>query len=82
MMRSILDLAGAKRVAVDESTRIGSYEIELEPEPERVSERMKKVLRGAAETMALTIRRLAPPSSSGPAPTSEHEPESSQPKGA
>jgi RimJ/RimL family protein N-acetyltransferase len=59
-MRAILDHTGARRVEGDGDPGIVSYEIDLAPE--RISERLTRVLRGAAETMSYRIRRLVPPS--------------------
>jgi RimJ/RimL family protein N-acetyltransferase len=58
-MRAILEAAGAQRREADESAGTLSYDIVIEPAPERAS--VVDVLRGAAQTMAMSIRRLVPP---------------------
>lgn len=55
-MRSILQAAGATPVADDRASGTLTYDIELEPPPN--SRGLLDVLRGAAETMAVTIRNL------------------------
>jgi RimJ/RimL family protein N-acetyltransferase len=59
-MRAILEAAGAQRVDCREGSGTLSYDIAIEPTPTMPS-RIVDVLRGAAETMAVTIRRLVPP---------------------
>lgn len=59
-MRSILEGAGAKRVPSDSQETI-SYDIEVSGERTALASRLTDVLRGAAETMAMSIRRLVPP---------------------
>ena len=65
-MRTILEGAGARRVDAGEATGTISYDIALDPEvPPASSTRLLDVLRGAAQTMAVTIRKLAPSDRSG-----------------
>jgi RimJ/RimL family protein N-acetyltransferase len=79
MMIAILEAAGAKHVTAEDGTV--SYDLALEAAPAApLGERFARVLRGAAETLGLTIRQLLP--SGGAAPTgdddggrSEREPE-------
>lgn len=59
-MRSILEGAGAKRVP-SESHETISYDIEVSGERTALASRLADVLRGAAETMAMSIRKLVPP---------------------
>jgi GNAT superfamily N-acetyltransferase len=59
-MRSILEGAGAKPRGASDGTI--AYDIDLE-ETEPPSHRFMDVLRGAATTMAMSIRRLVPPES-------------------
>ena len=66
-MRSILEGARARRVPHSETPDVVSYDIALEPEADAdddVASALMRILRGAAETMAVQIRRL------GPAPSS------------
>lgn len=65
-MRGILHAVGAEPVPEDDrdpaelgSGRTVSYDIELEPLA--VSARLLAILRGAAQTMSLTLRRILPP---------------------
>ena len=60
-MRAILDAAGAQRVDAGETPGTISYDIALDPELHPVSTRLIDVLRGAAQTMAISIRKLVPP---------------------
>jgi RimJ/RimL family protein N-acetyltransferase len=60
-MRGILEGAGAQRVDAGESAGTISYDIALDPEHHPVSSRIIDVLRGAAQTMAVSIRKLVPP---------------------
>ncbi|MCL2725466.1 MAG: GNAT family N-acetyltransferase [Polyangiaceae bacterium] len=88
-MRAILEAAGAKRVVpqraaqllgdeeVDRATIV--YEIELEPTPRSAT--LMDVLRGAAQTMTLTLQRWLPPSSSIASPTSTSDGESDRRNG-
>ena len=59
-MRGILEALGAKRVGSREGSGTLSYDIAIEEAPPMPS-RIVDVLRGAAETMAMSIRRLVPP---------------------
>jgi GNAT superfamily N-acetyltransferase len=62
-MRSILEGAGATRVAADSPGTI-SYDIDIAEavsEPTALTSRVVDVLRGAAETMARSLRRPVPP---------------------
>lgn len=59
-MRSILEAAGAARVASKSPGTI-SYDIEVPSEQTALGSRLASVLRGAAQTMALVIRKLVPP---------------------
>lgn len=59
-MRSILEHAGAKHVG-SESAGTLSYDIAIDEEPAPAPSRLADILRGAAQTMALSIRRLIPP---------------------
>jgi hypothetical protein len=59
LMRSILEAAGAKPAA-SESPGTISYDIAISGEP-TLATRLTDVLRGAAQTMAITIRKLVPP---------------------
>lgn len=63
-MRAILEAAGATRGATSDG--IISYDVPIEPAT--MVERLRQVMRGAAQTMAVTIRRLAPPSARPAAP--------------
>lgn len=58
-MIAILEAAGAKRVDRGEDGETISYDIELEPEA--FGERMRRVLRGAAQTLGLAARLLRVP---------------------
>jgi RimJ/RimL family protein N-acetyltransferase len=60
VMRGILEAAGAVRCAAREGSGIVSYDIAIEPQS-NVPSRLLAVLRGAAETMAMSIRRFVPP---------------------
>lgn len=60
-MRGILEGAGAKRVDVGESAGTIAYDIALDAEHHPVTSRLIDVLRGAAQTMAVSIRKLVPP---------------------
>jgi RimJ/RimL family protein N-acetyltransferase len=62
-MRGILEGAGAQRVDAGETTGTISYDIALDAAAPSTSSRLLDVLRGAAQTMAVTIRKLAPPDS-------------------
>ena len=57
-MRAILEGAGAKRVEPRTGSGTLSYDIEIE---RAHATRIVDVLRGAAETMAMSIRKLMPP---------------------
>jgi GNAT superfamily N-acetyltransferase len=61
LMRSILEAAGAEPAASESAGTI-SYDIAISGEPTLAS-RLTDVLRGAAQTMAITIRKLVPPDS-------------------
>ena len=58
-MRGILEQVGAKRVDTGDQHGTLSYDIALEQVPHPTS--IVDVLRGAAQTMAMSIRRLGPP---------------------
>jgi RimJ/RimL family protein N-acetyltransferase len=58
-MRTILEMAGAKRVESRTGSGTISYDFAIEPAPTRAS--ILDVLRGAATTMALSLRKLVPP---------------------
>jgi RimJ/RimL family protein N-acetyltransferase len=61
-MRAILEAAGATRVEMEtEAPGTLSYELVLSHEPSTLLARMVDVLRGAAQTMAVSLRRLMPP---------------------
>ena len=60
-MRAILEHAGARRVDTGEAQGTLSYDIAIADEPVPVRSRLADVLRGAAQTMAVSIRKLAPP---------------------
>lgn len=60
-MRGILKSAGAQRVDAGESPGTISYDISLDPEQLPSPSRLVDLLRGAAQTMAVSIRKLAPP---------------------
>jgi len=57
-MRGILEDVGAKRVDSGEQTGTVSYDIALDPSPRGSG--LLDVLRGAAKTMAVSIREIAP----------------------
>lgn len=60
-MRGILDGVGARAHAHGPKDGLVAYDIDLEGEPGRhVSPTLVAILRGAAETLAMTIRRLLP----------------------
>ncbi len=59
-MRGILEAAGAHRVGSREGSGTLSYDIAIAPTPTMPS-RVVDLLRGAAETMAVSIQRLLPP---------------------
>ncbi len=60
-MRAILDSAGARAHAKGSDAGMIAYDVDLEGDTERpLSPRLLAILRGAAETLALTIRRLLP----------------------
>lgn len=56
-MRRILEALGANQAPAEGGTI--AYDLSLDPLPPR--RRFVELLRGAAETMAMSIRRLAPP---------------------
>lgn len=58
-MRGILEEVGAKRVDTGDQPGTLSYDIAIEQVPHPTN--IVDVLRGAAQTMAMSIRRLAPP---------------------
>ena len=58
-MRAILEGAGAQRV--DAGDNPGTISYDLTVESPRVTSRLADVLRGAAETMAISLRKLLPP---------------------
>lgn len=60
LMRSILEAAGAKRVPSGSAGTI-TYDIEVSSERTALATRLADVLRGAAETMAVSLRKLVPP---------------------
>lgn len=60
-MRAILASAGALRVDEGESEGTISYDIAVDPEQRPSPSRLIDLLRGAAETMAVSIRKLVPP---------------------
>jgi RimJ/RimL family protein N-acetyltransferase len=65
-MRAILDHAGAKPAMSPGASGTLAYDIALEHDVREAAPASRKivdVLRGAAETMAMTIRRLMPPES-------------------
>jgi RimJ/RimL family protein N-acetyltransferase len=59
-MRAILEHAGARRVGVDgdEHATDGMISYDIELAPAHVSAPFVDILRGAAQTMAMTMRRL------------------------
>lgn len=61
VMRGILKSAGAQRVDAGESPGTISYDIALDPEQLPSSSRLIDLLRGAAQTMAVSVRKLVPP---------------------
>jgi RimJ/RimL family protein N-acetyltransferase len=63
-MRAILEGAGATRGPASDG--VIAYDLELEP-PGTIADRARRVMRGAAQTMAVTIRRLGPPSAAAAA---------------
>jgi GNAT superfamily N-acetyltransferase len=69
-MRAILEHAGARHVESDESGGTVAYDIDLAPEHHTT---FAHILRGAAETMAIALRRLLPPSGAFAAAEREHE---------
>lgn len=58
-MRAILESAGARCVDTGNNPETVSYEIAIAPAP--LASRLGYLLRGAAETMGLSIRKLVPP---------------------
>lgn len=58
-MRAILEAAGARCVDTGDNPETLSYEIAIAPAP--LASRLEDLLRGAAATMAMSIRRLTPP---------------------
>ena len=60
-MRGILESAGAQRVDAGETPGTISYDIALDPALRPASSWLIDVLRGAAQTMAVSIRKLVPP---------------------
>lgn len=61
MMRSILESAGSRCHARGNGDGTLAYDVEIDAsDAETLSEHLLRILRGAAETMALTIRRLMP----------------------
>ncbi len=60
-MRAILEQAHARRVDRGETAGTLCYDIEISSEPALVPSRLAEVLRGAAQTMAMSIRKLVPP---------------------
>lgn len=61
-MRSIIEHAGGTRVDAGDSPGVVTYDVPLEPT--HPSRSLMDVLRGAATTMAMSLRRFMPPSSS------------------
>ena len=59
-MRGILEHAGAQRV--DSRDNPGTLSYDLVVESPRVTSRVADILRGAAQTMAISLRKLMPPS--------------------
>jgi RimJ/RimL family protein N-acetyltransferase len=57
-MRGILEHAGARRVDIGDQAGTLSYDIAIEQAPH--GSRIVDVLRGAAQTMAMSIRKLGP----------------------
>jgi ribosomal protein S18 acetylase RimI-like enzyme len=57
-MRGILEQVGAQRVDSGEQSGTVCYDIALDPAPH--PSRILEVLRGAAQTMAVSIRKIAP----------------------
>lgn len=66
-MRAILESAGARcHTRAGESAGTIGYEVDLESDPPReLHPRLLAILRGAAETLAMTIKRLLPPEGLG-----------------
>lgn len=60
-MRGILESAGAQRVDAGESPGTISYDIALDPAKRPATPALLDVLRAAAQTMAVSIRKLVPP---------------------
>jgi RimJ/RimL family protein N-acetyltransferase len=60
-MRGILESAGAQRVDAGESEGTISYDIAIDPVAPTAPSRLIDLLRGAAQTMAVSIRKLVPP---------------------
>jgi RimJ/RimL family protein N-acetyltransferase len=60
-MRAILESAGAERVDAGESVGTISYDIALDAAHHPISTKLVDILRGAAQTMAVSIRKLVPP---------------------
>lgn len=77
MMISILEQAGGKRVTAEDG--MVSYDIALEAETTPLGERLARVLRGAAETLGMTLRRLALPSVQTP-PLANEDGEAEEPE--
>jgi acetyltransferase len=59
-MRAILEGAGAHRVDGDDNGGTLSYDLEVSSEP-MLPSRLVAILRGAAQTMAVSLRKLVPP---------------------
>jgi L-amino acid N-acyltransferase YncA len=77
-MIGILEQAGGKRVSAEDG--MVSYDIMLGAEVAPIRERLVRVLRGAAETLGMTIRRLALPSVVTP-PLAREDGEADEPEG-
>ena len=63
-MRAILEGAGAQRIGAREGSGTLSYDIAIEPVQSTPSH-LLELLRGAAQTMAVSIRKLVPPGHAG-----------------
>ena len=64
-MRGILEAAGARRVDAGETAGTISYDLAIDPVVPSPPATLLDVLRGAAQTMAVTLRKLAPPERNG-----------------
>ena len=60
-MRAILEGVGARRVDKGDTLGTMSYDIEIPTEHTHLTSRLADVLRGAATTMAISLRKLALP---------------------